>query len=291
MKQVVRGLEEEVKERVVKYILLRRNNDGGYTSVQFVDSNVYDTYLALAILKELNVEPPEIEKTIVWLKEYPLTDLRAIYYINKSLELLNQPLVDASEFIMSLRNEEGGFGSLTTFLKASDEVEEVYDVELVSGLETTMMSVELLNMLKKEFDKEKTIKFILKLKNGDGGFGRRNFSSIVSTYHAIRTLKMLNYNIENLSDTLNYIERCESANGGFTVAPGVEPPFMEFTYAGVMSLDLFGRNPRDIRKTVEFVYNCMNSNGGFRRSMEHGISSFENTYYAISILKKFGEIY
>jgi len=272
------GVLEEVRQRVVDYILARRNDDGGYTSVQFTDSNARDTFLALATLRELDVTPPNEEQTVVWLRSFPLADLGSIYYVNKSLCILEQPLVDVEEIFEKLRNEYGGYGTLDV------------DVESTSELETTMMSVELMRMLNKELDGVKTTNFVLKLKNPDGGFGKGGISNLISTYHALRVLSLLDYEVKALDDSANYVVTCASPSGGFTVKPGIEPAFMESTYAGFMSLKLLERFPECLYKTADFVLSCLNSNGGFRRSLEHGISSFENTYCAISILKDLGVI-
>ncbi|MGB9759272.1 MAG: prenyltransferase/squalene oxidase repeat-containing protein [Thermoproteota archaeon] len=258
-------------------MLARRNEDGGYTSVQFIESNIYDTFLALAILKEINVEPPNVEQTINFLKSFPLLDLRSIYYVNKSLEILRQPLIDATEFIVSIRNKDGGFGTLNV------------DIESSSELETTFMAIDLLKMLDKTInDKERTIEFVLNLKNPDGGFGKSLNSNIVSTYYALSALSLLEYDVEKLEETKRYVTSCESEMGGFTPKPLAEPPFIEYTYFGVMALKFFKLKPKSTAKTTSFVLSCLNSNGGFRRSSEHGISSFEYTYYAISVLKELG---
>ncbi|MGB9806747.1 MAG: prenyltransferase/squalene oxidase repeat-containing protein, partial [Thermoproteota archaeon] len=264
-------------ERIANYVLARRNEDGGYTSVQFIESNIYDTFLALAILKEINVEPPNVEQTINFLKSFPLLDLRSIYYVNKSLEILRQPLIDATEFIVSIRNKDGGFGTLNV------------DIESSSELETTFMAIDLLKMLDKTInDKERTIEFVLNLKNPDGGFGKSLNSNIVSTYYALSALSLLEYDVEKLEETKRYVTSCESEIGGFTPKPLAEPPFIEYTYFGVMALKFFKLKPKSTAKTTSFVLSCLNSNGGFRRSSEHGISSFEYTYYAISVLKELG---
>jgi hypothetical protein len=278
MERVIGELEEKsLPERIANYILARRNEDGGYTSVQFIESNTYDTFLALAILKEINVDPPNVEQTVNFLRNCPLLDLRSIYYVNKSLEILKQPLVDATEFIMSIRNKDGGFGTLNV------------DIESSSELETTFMALDLLKMLGKTVkDKERTIEFVLNLKNLDGGFGKSLNSNIVSTYYALSALSLLEYDVEKLEETKRYVTSCESEMGGFTPKPLAEPPFIEYTYFGVMALKFFKLKPKSIAKTTSFVLSCLNSNGGFRRSSEHGISSFEYTYYAISVLKELG---
>ncbi|MEM2961209.1 MAG: prenyltransferase/squalene oxidase repeat-containing protein, partial [Candidatus Bathyarchaeia archaeon] len=185
MNQNIGVLEEELRKRTADYILARRNEDGGYTSVQFTDSNARDTFMALATLKELEVKPPYIEKTIEWLKGLPLTNLCSIYYVNKSLWILGQPLVDVVEILDDLRNEDGGYGTLEI------------DVESTSELDTTLMSVELLKMLNKCFDQEKTKSFVLRLKNHDGGFGKNGESNLISTYHALKILNLLSYEMED----------------------------------------------------------------------------------------------
>ncbi|MBO3767749.1 MAG: prenyltransferase/squalene oxidase repeat-containing protein [Thermoproteota archaeon] len=278
MKRVIGELEEKnLAERIAEYVLARRNEDGGYTSVQFVESNIHDTFLALAILKEINVEPPHVKQTINFLRSFPLLDLRSIYYVNKSLKILKEPLIDATEFITSIKNKDGGFGTLNIYLESSSEIE------------TTYMAIDLLKMLDKTIaDKEKTIGFILSLKNPDGGFGKSLNSNIVSTYYAVSTLDLLEYDIDKLEETKKYVTSCESEIGGFAPKPLAEPPFIEYTYFGVMALKLFKLKPKSSAKTTSFIFNCLNSNGGFRRSSEHGISSFEYTYYAISVLKELG---
>lgn len=278
MKQVMEELEEKsLSKRIASYVLTRRNDDGGYTSVQFIESSIYDTFLALAILNEINVKPPHVEQTINFLRSFPLLDLRSIYYVNKSLEILRQPLIDATEFIMSIRNKDGGFGTLNV------------DIESSSELETTFMAVDLLKTIGKTIDdKEKTVEFVLSLKNQDGGFGRPLYSNLISTYYALNTLNLLEYDIGKLEETKRYVALCESEIGGFTPKPLAEPSFIEYTYSGVMALRLFKLKPRSPTKTINFVLSCLNSNGGFRRSSEHGISSFEYTYYAILVLKELG---
>jgi hypothetical protein len=64
---------------------------------------------------------------------------------------------------------------------------------------------------------------------------------------------------------------------------------MEHVYYGTMILDLFGENLRYPENTTRFVLNCQNSNGGFARS-EFGISTFEDTFYAVNILRKIGKL-
>jgi hypothetical protein len=54
-----------------------------------------------------------------------------------------------------------------------------------------------------------------------------------------------------------------------------------------MALDLLGETCRYPSQTIDFLLKCQNKNGGFARS-DVGISTFENTYQAVSVLLKLG---
>jgi hypothetical protein len=60
---------------------------------------------------------------------------------------------------------------------------------------------------------------------------------------------------------------------------------MEHTYYGLMTLDLLGEKSKYPSQTINFVLGCQNNNGGFARS-DLGISTFENTFQAVEVLRK-----
>jgi len=269
-------IEDSLRLRkIVQYITARQNDDGGYASVQYTDSTLYDTYLALETLNMLGVEFPRIDDTIAWVKNYNATNIRDYYLINKIFNLLNQPLIDVSNQIVNLMDSAGRFGASKV------------DIEAVSELETTFMCVELTSMLATRIPSRKIVEFILSLKNPDGGFGSGE-SSLSSTFYALKTLLFLGYPIENLSETLHFVRACENSEGGFSFKPGVKPSFMEATFMGLTCLRLLSRKPNYPRETIGFITGCQNANGGFRRSLEHGISSFEYTFQAVSSLEMLG---
>jgi hypothetical protein len=72
------------------------------------------------------------------------------------------------------------------------------------------------------------------------------------------------------------------------VVPSSSISYMEDTYYGVLLLDAMGEKCRYPEQTLFHVLKCHNSNGGFRRSVELGISTFEDTYFALTILRKLG---
>jgi len=270
------GIEKRILLRkTVQYIAARQNADGGYTSVQYTDSTLYDTYLALETLRILKAGFPRVGDTIAWVKNYNAMNIRDYYLINKIFMILNQPLIDVSKRVVELMDSTGRFGAREV------------DVETVSEVETTFMCVELMSMLNIKRDREKIIGFVLSLKNPDGGFGAPD-SSLNSTFYALKTLSTLNYPVEGMLDTLRFVRLHENPEGGFSLKPGAKPSFMEPTFMGLACLRLFKEEPLYPEETVSFILGCQNANGGFRRSLEHGISSFEYTFQAVSSLEMLG---
>jgi len=264
---------------VLNYILRRQNEDGGYTFAQGLESNAQDTYYALAILDVLGVRPRRSEQTANWLREFPAKDLYAYYYVAGALRLLSQPVDSAlAGHILALHRADGSFGTVDV------------NIEAPSEFVSTFMAIELLKMLDATWDVEKTIDWLLRYRNQDGGFGTNNHSNLRSTFHAVTSLRNLSYPIDRLGSTIAFVRSCEQPRGGFTVVATNSAPYMEDIYYGVMMLDLLGEQSEYPEQTVKHVFGCLNSNGGFRRSVELGISTFEDTYYALAVLRKLSRI-
>jgi hypothetical protein len=265
--------------RVLNYLLRRQNEDGGYAFAQGLESNAQDTYYALAILDLLKVRPPRTEQTIKWLREFPAKDLYAYYYVVNALRLCHEP-IDGSlaEHVLVLRRADSSFGTVNA------------DVEAPSEFMSTFMAAELLKTLGVVWDTNKTIDWLLRYRNRDGGFGTNGRSNLRSTFHAVASLRNLGYPVEKLEPTGIFVRSCELPTGGFAVVPGNSMPFMEDIYYGVVTLDLLGERCKFPEQTTKSVFECFNPNGGFRRSMELGISTFEDTYHALTVLRRLGRI-
>ncbi|MEM2094518.1 MAG: prenyltransferase/squalene oxidase repeat-containing protein, partial [Candidatus Bathyarchaeia archaeon] len=164
------------------------------------------------------------------------------------------------------------------------------DVEAYSEFESTYMATEVLSRLNVPFDRDPIKQWLLANLNPDGGFGSANTSNITSTFHAVASLYNLGYPVRQLSRTVNFLRLCEKPRGGFTAVPKATLPYIDDTYAGVTALTLLGESCAYPEATASFVLNLQNSNGGFRRSIALGISTFESTYYALSILHRLGFI-
>ncbi len=266
----------QLKSKITNYIFNRQNDDGGYTFAQgSLESSIQDTYYGLAILNQLNTNPPNPGKTLQFLDENRLDNIYSIYYATRAKLLLGRGInSELKKDINMLLNSRKYFGSNKAF---SD----------VSEFKTTFMALELANTLKIGADKAEVAKWLVKFKNTDGGFGAHGHSSLDATYYAVACLLLVKENPKRLNHAVRFARECEKAYGGFTAIPMNFTPYMEYTYFGVMTLALLGEKCRYPSQTRSWVLSCQNGNGGFARS-DLGISTFMDTYYALKILQRLG---
>ena len=262
-------------QHILEYVTSRQNVDGGYNFCQGVESGGQDTYYALAIFNLLDIPAPKVEMTVKWLQKVPADNISSHFYGIKSLtrcgEKIDDELVNR---VLALRKSHGGFGEVDV------------DIEAYSEFDTTFRATEILRELNISIDPEPTIRWLLKYLNPDGGFAAGGYSNLISTFHAVACLYNLGYLVKELHRTLRFVRSCEEYGGGFTSGPDTTSPYLEDTYSGVLILDLMGEKCVYPEATRKLVLGLQNSNGGFRRSVWGGISTFEDTYYALSILRR-----
>jgi hypothetical protein len=281
MDRLVEGRQTNAQlstNKVIEYVTNRQNEDGGYTFCQGAESSGQDTYYGLSILSLLKASFPNVEKTIRFLKE-PELDLGNIYsnyYSTKALLLCGEK---PSE---NLKNHI----SLVANLKRHSSFADVLP-EVSSEFTTVFMTLELADLLGIQLPKNSLIEGLLRFKNRDGGFSSEEHSNINSTYYAVSSLALLDVKMKDLRETVKFVRECEKAYGGFTLIPMSVNPYMEHTYYGVMTLHLLGETCKYPSQTIDFLLTCQNKNGGFARS-DLGISTFENTFQSISVLRKLG---
>jgi hypothetical protein len=226
----------------------------------------------------LKVPFPNVERTIKWLHDFAPDSHYSHYYVAKALKICGEkPHRSLKDFLSSLQRVKGEFGTVDVY------------VEVASEFQFISMITELAGMVGVEIDQEKATSWLLSYQNRDGGFGARGYSNLNSTYHAVSSLFNLGYSVRSLKETIGYVGSCEKPSGGFTVVPRSSIPYMEHTYYGISTLELLGEHARYPEKTAELVLRCQNLNGGFARS-EVGISTFEDAFYAVSILRKIGRL-
>jgi hypothetical protein len=268
--------DSPLSRRIVDYVVSRQNDDGGYAFAQGLDSNAQDTYYGLAVLNTLGSSFPHMDRTIKWLQDFDLGNVYSYYYIGKALKLCNRPIGSQfRDYVETAVSSGRYFGNVNVYVEVSSE------------FEPTLMFLELASIVKISPNDEEARRWLLKHRNKDGGFGACGHSNINSTHHAIASLSLLKANRMDLDDTVEFVRECEKPHGGFTIVSLSATPYMEHTYYGVMTLDLLGESCRFPSQTMDFVLKCQRGNGGFARS-DLGISTFENTFQAVSVLQELG---
>jgi len=258
--------------KVVNYVLARQNEDGGYCFAQgALESNGQDTYYGLAILKVLGASFPNVERTLQFLDENRIDSIYSMYYTAKAQLLIGRDISTAlRKDVNALLDSMKYFGSSVFFSDSSE-------------FESTLMALELADLLKITVNPSKVEDWLNSFKNTDGGFGPTGKSNIDSTYHAVACLRLLESRLEK-PNILRFVRSCEKPCGGFTVIPVNLNPYMEHTYYGIKTLDLLNEKSRYPSQTIDWVLSCQKITGGFARS-DLGIATFVDSYRAIKIVE------
>ncbi len=265
---------------VLDYIEKRRHEDGGYCFVSVLDdTNINDTYYAVKLYNLLGMEVPDKEKTVEFLADSigPQTAVVAIAMALEGLALLGAKDVarEKSGIVSTKYNPlEGKFA---VGLGGSEEF------GTATPLEATYWVVKAFRAIGVEFsseEKEAIREFVMRFRRGNG-YGTKHTSTTM-TYQALYTLHALGYRPPKTP----HFRNCELCGdwGGFTEVPYSLPPYLEPTFYAVRGLELQGERPTCPKRHVWFIRQLQNSNGGFRRSLELGISNFQNTYRALAVV-------
>ncbi|NJE04659.1 hypothetical protein E3E36_00530 [Thermococcus sp. M36] len=266
--------------KVLKYVEKRRHDDGGYCFVSVLDdTNVNDTYYAVKIYDLLGMEVPEKGKTIEFLERaiQPQTAVVAIAMALEGLAILGAKDIAMEHVDIVFTKYNPLEGKFAVGLGGSEEF------GTATPLEATYWVVKALSAIGYRFsgeEKEAIRKFVMKFRNGNGYGVKRPTTTM--TYQAIYTLHTLGYRPPK-SPHFGNCELCGDW-GGFTEVPYSLPPYLEPTFYAARGLELQDEAPTCPRRHVWFIRQLQNSNGGFRRSLELGISNFQNTYRALAVV-------
>jgi hypothetical protein len=260
------------EKNVFNYVSSHQKGDGGYTFVQRNEANAQDTYYGLAILRLLDLPFPNVENTIEWLHRFELGKIYSYYYVGKALSLCGE-------------NLDHRFKEYVISAIASSARERGTYSEVASEFQFTQMILELANLSGASSTRANGARWLLEHKNSDGGFGVHRYSDVSLTYYAIASLDLLGFDMKSLQESVAFLRTCEKPYGGFTVVPYSIAPYVEYTYYGVMALDALGEHCGFPSQTADFMLKCQNVNGGFART-DLGISTFENTLQAVSVMQK-----
>ncbi|WP_297468559.1 hypothetical protein [Thermococcus sp.] len=264
----------------LRYVEERRHGDGGYCFVSVLDdTNVNDTYYAIKIYDLLGLEFPEPEKTIEFLSKsiQPQTAVVAIAMALEGLAILGAKDLarEKSEIVFTKYNPAEG--KFAVGLGGSEEF------GTATPLEATYWVTKAFDKIGMKFDsgeRDAIRAFVMKFRNGNG-YGVKQPTTTM-TYQALFTLYTLGYKPPKSP----HFRNCELCGdwGGFTEVPYSLPPYLEPTFYATRGLELQNEIPSCPRRHVWFIRQIQNPNGGFRRSLELGISNFQNTYRALAVV-------
>ena len=264
----------------LRYVEKRRHEDGGYCFVSVLDdTNVNDTYYAIKIYDLLGLEFPEPEKTIEFLSKsiQPQTAVVAIAMALEGLAILGAKDLarEKSEIVFTKYNPAEG--KFAVGLGGSEEF------GTATPLEATYWVTKAFDKIGVKFDSEErdAIRtFVMKFRNGNG-YGVKQPTTTM-TYQALFTLYTLGYKPPKSP----HFRNCELCGdwGGFTEVPYSLPPYLEPTFYATRGLELQKETPTCPKRHIWFIRQLQNPNGGFRRSLELGISNFQNTYRALAVV-------
>lgn len=267
-----------MQQKILDYLLDRRCHEGGYCFYKLEEPNGSDTFFALSIMNWLGA-PLKDTKTAAYLQKMQHEDgsydsVFAAFYSLKSLRLLNaEQLYNPRPYILKhVRQDRIHADQLP--------------VEILSIFRKMVYLVDLYRIFKNEGDpllESQMIRLILEFRNADSGFGYHH-STLSDTAKALVMLKALSYPLENLKVDA-FLEQCEIPNFGFTEIPGTFLSFLEFVYGGVLAASTSGYQLRYSNSCIDFIKNCQTKSGGFSRVRHGGISTLENTFYAVHALK------
>jgi len=267
-------------DAVIRYVEERRHEDGGYCFVSVLDeTNINDTYYAIKIYGVFGMEVPEKEKTIEFL------------YNSAQLQTAAVAVAMAIEGMAVLGAKDLAREKLELLFQKYNPLEGKFAVGLggseefgtATPLEATYWAVKAMNAAGYKPDdemKERIREFVMKYKMGDS-YGVTHPTTTM-TYQALYSLRNLGYRPPK-SEHFRKVEVCGDW-GGFTEVPYSLPPYLEPTFYAIRGLELQNQRATCIRKHISFIRTLQNPNGGFRRSIELGISNFQNTYRAVASL-------
>jgi hypothetical protein len=258
------------KQEIVKYIKQRHQNDGGFHFANIEPSGGSDTFYAVSVLSMLGEtinDKEEIKKFFdALMQDDEINDVigmfftvHTLYQLGYKTSLLNK-YIDTEEIIRSY-----------TITSRKDIF-----VESVSSLKNSYYATCITKLLEIKNENKKILEFVRSCKNDDGGYESRDYSSIPDTFFALSTLSNID-ELNNEAITKKYL---------LSLSDSILKSYLEYVYWHFESLLLLGSNPAYIEAIPNYLARCSRTNGGFCRSPFQGISTFEDTFYAVSILTR-----
>lgn len=275
-------------EAAVHYVESRQNADGGFCFYRYEDwgmseSNVPDTFYALAVLSLAGHFVPNRDMTVDFLRSRAPTDgcfpsITIGWCFLNAMRLLKEPLtVSPKAWLENLmqglqdslvhnRQMEwsGALRDLARLLELCQGYGVVCPVSMQMGLRQAILS----------------------LKGVYGGYGWPG-ANLLDTNSVVRIYSLLHWELHR--STLEYARSCEDENLGFTLAPNASNATLSVLMAGIDTVHSFNERPRYEQILLRYVLTCQTGKGGFAR-VPGALADLENTYIAFKCLHALGQL-
>lgn len=272
------------KQKIVDYIEDRHMSDGGYFFAQVEPSGGLDTYLAVKTLGLLGVKTKNAKSVAdFWRREIlegNLNDLFAVFLAVETYKELGLPIAAFKKYEpLLIGQKERAFSHASPFHTSKDKkLGFTYAMDFIGArgkdLQDLFYLAVLSRDLKFEVDKKEIADFVYSLQNKDGGFGHKNESHLLATYHALNILDALSLPVRDKDKILVFLVHWFDKSD-----------YLEDLFYSAESLSLLDESLPDVEEAFQFVDSCQRNNGGFSRARVMGIPTIEHTYMAVSVLK------
>jgi len=247
------------------FILERCNEDGGYSFAKTGPSTASETFYSVSSLLMLDIDPPDKEKTIEWLKAKQLENgyfpsIQTAFYVANTLNLLGRKVEKVDEFLeWCYKHYKNGFFS--------------EKVESMPSLKATYMLTGCICIYADNIHKEEIHKTLSKKPLPD---------NLTDIFRLVRIYENINIKPPHEQEIISFIEKCKTPSGYYSLIPKATS-FLEHTYHAVYLSRRFNVS-FDRKKIREHILACKNKDGGFGRAPSSA-SFVQYTYYAIKTLK------
>ena len=242
---------------VVKFIVDRKKEDGGFAQTPFLPHTVEDTFHAISILQQIQ---RDTNSNI--LKKLINTDNT----INYLMHSLNQQWLDIKT-IFQLTYSSKVVGIDLDILKT--KVKEYFTKSIKNNTCSYYYGIMLFNIINE--------KFTFPFKNTLIIQNDRYTSKEVLMLITVRKYYNLPVDIGYLS---TWLKECQTCDGGFGFYPGTTS-YIENCHFCLKALSLLGSKPIDTAGVYNFILACQTESGGFARK-NNGAPFLDAMWHAIA---------
>ncbi|AGK61629.1 Uncharacterized protein conserved in archaea [Archaeoglobus sulfaticallidus PM70-1] len=264
-------LSKNLCKKIIRYVQSRRV-ENGFAFCKPLPPSLAETYYSLSILTSLGLKIDDKNKIVKFLLNSVKKEPYSLFYTLQSLRLLGEDIPDYRETLYTLG--ENIIGRIHRPVREIDKggITATYSFDSPNILR----ELYLINSCLKLYSERLNLHMILKNFRSQGGFGLK-FPNLRDTFYCIDF-------VEDKKETAEFIKKFE-VEGGFAKSPKSYPPYLEETYYAISSLYKLNYTLDAPEKTRNFILTLQNPDGGFRRSIYCGISTLENTFYAVKSLE------